>query len=229
MCDSPPSLGVRLTLKHLALNPELIEVDFVGGEQFSAEYLQKSPQGEVPLLDDNGFYLSESAAIHQYLADKYSKDDSFYPTDPQKRAIVNHRIAFNLSTLYNAIFRYQILPTFYAYERSEASVKNLSHALKVFNDMLERQNTKFAASENLTIADNILVGSIQTLEAIRYDLSPYPRVEEWYNNFKEQHSELWGEIQRGMEYMREFTDSPPDLGKLQHPLHPTNKEALIQQ
>lgn len=44
-----------------------------------------------------------SNAILQYLADKYGKDDKFYPKDVQTRAIVNHRLCFNLSTYYRYI------------------------------------------------------------------------------------------------------------------------------
>lgn len=50
---------VRMGLKYLNLQYDIVDVDFMKGEQFSEEYLQKNPQGEVPLLDDNGFLLSE--------------------------------------------------------------------------------------------------------------------------------------------------------------------------
>lgn len=59
LSDSPPCLMVRMGLKYLGLEYDLIDVDFLKGEQFSEEYLKKNPQGEVPLLDDNGFLLSE--------------------------------------------------------------------------------------------------------------------------------------------------------------------------
>lgn len=44
-----------------------------------------------------------SNAILQYLAEKYAKDDKIYPKDPKSRAIVNHRLCFNLSTYYRYI------------------------------------------------------------------------------------------------------------------------------
>ena len=36
----------------------------------------------------------------QYLVERYGKDDSLYPKDPQKRAVVNHRLQFDQGTLY---------------------------------------------------------------------------------------------------------------------------------
>lgn len=76
---------------------------------------------EIPVLDDDGFYLSErfvcfffikvfllnynffSNAILQYLCDRYGKDDKLYPKDPKSRAIVNHRLCFNLASYYTSI------------------------------------------------------------------------------------------------------------------------------
>ena len=52
--------------------------------------------------------LFSSIAILQYLADKYSKTNSLYPNDAQKRALVNHRLAFNISTYYRNISEYVV-------------------------------------------------------------------------------------------------------------------------
>lgn len=35
-----------------------------------------------------------------YLAEKYGKDDSLYPKDVKKRALVNQRLFFDMGTLY---------------------------------------------------------------------------------------------------------------------------------
>lgn len=44
-----------------------------------------NPQKEIPVLDDDGFYLGESNAIMQYLCDKYKPGSSLYPSDPKTR------------------------------------------------------------------------------------------------------------------------------------------------
>jgi len=43
-----------------------------------------------------------------YLADKYKVDETFYPTEAQQRAIINHRLSFYLSTFYKAISEYVV-------------------------------------------------------------------------------------------------------------------------
>lgn len=59
-----------------------------------------NPQKEVPVLDDDGFILGESIAIMQYLCDQYGPDNSIYPQDPKEKALVNHRMLFNMSYYY---------------------------------------------------------------------------------------------------------------------------------
>lgn len=51
-------------------------------------------------MDDGGFYLNESRAMLQYLANKYGKDDSLYPKDPEARARVDMKLLFDMGTLY---------------------------------------------------------------------------------------------------------------------------------
>ena len=60
------------------------------GEHLQNEDFAKvSPSKTVPAIDDNGFALSESAAIMTYLVDKYSLPDHWYPRDPKRRARVD--------------------------------------------------------------------------------------------------------------------------------------------
>ena len=51
------------------------------------EFLALNPFGLVPVIDDEGFVLSESHAIIRYLAATHSRDD-LLPLDPKKRAAV---------------------------------------------------------------------------------------------------------------------------------------------
>ena len=61
-----------------------------------------NPAGQIPAINDNGFYLSESLAIVQYLCNKYAPDSSFYPKDTQKRAHVERLIYFNSTSVLKA-------------------------------------------------------------------------------------------------------------------------------
>lgn len=67
----------------------------------------------MPLLDDDGFLISESVAIMQYICDKYAPDSSAYPKDPQVRALINHRLCFNMASFYIAIATHTLVPIYY--------------------------------------------------------------------------------------------------------------------
>lgn len=61
---------------------------------------QINPTGQVPAIDDNGFYLGESRAIALYLCNKYHPDNDLYPFDPERRAQVDHMLYFDAATFY---------------------------------------------------------------------------------------------------------------------------------
>ncbi|KAK9874708.1 hypothetical protein WA026_005527 [Henosepilachna vigintioctopunctata] len=221
--DGPPSLAVRQLLKALNLDHTLINVDFGAGDHMTHEFAKKNPQKEIPVLDDDGFLLGESNAILQYLADKYGKTDEFYPKDVQKRAIVNHRLCFNLSTYYRYISEYVMAPIFFDYERTPLGLKKTHIALDNFNTYLQRCESKYAAGDHITIADFQLVTATMCLEAINFDFSKYVLVDKWYKTYKKEYPELWSIVESGMLEISAFEKNPPDLSHMSHPIHPIRK------
>uniref|UniRef100_A0A1B6EAU5 GST N-terminal domain-containing protein n=1 Tax=Clastoptera arizonana TaxID=38151 RepID=A0A1B6EAU5_9HEMI len=144
--DGPPSLAVRMGLKLFNLNYNLVEVDFASGEHLKQDYAKKNPQKEIPTLDDDGFLLSESVAILQYLADRYGvQHHNVYPTDPKKRAVINQRLAFNIASYYKNIAEYVMAPIFFDYERSPVGLKKVKAVLDVFNNILQNEGKLYAA------------------------------------------------------------------------------------
>ncbi|XP_077297646.1 glutathione S-transferase 1-like [Arctopsyche grandis] len=221
--DGPPSLAVRQALQFLNIPFELINVDFGAGDHMTDEYAQKNPQKEIPVLDDNGFLLGESNAILQYICDKYKPDSELYPKDPQVRSIVNHRLCFNLSTYYKYISEYTMAPIFFDYQRTPLGLKKVHIALDVFNTYLTKLGKKYAAADNLTIADFPLITATMCLEAIAFDFSSYKMVSKWYATFKSEYPKLWEIAAVGMNEITAFEKNPPDLSHMEHPIHPVRK------
>lgn len=140
-----------------------------------------NPQHTIPTINDNGFCLWESRAISAYLVEKYAKNDSLYPKDPQKRAVVNQRLYFDMGTLQSRMGEY-----IYSKMKKQPDAekfKKCEEALEHLNTMLEGK--VYAAGDSLTIADITLVSTVSSLEAIGFDLSNYKNVSKWYAKCKE--------------------------------------------
>uniref|UniRef100_A0A1L8E4P1 glutathione transferase n=1 Tax=Nyssomyia neivai TaxID=330878 RepID=A0A1L8E4P1_9DIPT len=222
--DGPPSLACRMALKALDVPYELISIDYCASEHLTEKYAEMNPQKEIPVLDDDGFFLPESIAILQYICDKYRPDSQLYPKDPKARAIVNHRLQFNSSFYYSAISMYAIAPMFFDYPRTPMGLKRTNIGLATFETYLKRSGTKYAAADHVTIADFALVGSTMCLEAIEFSLDDYPLVKAWYAMFKQQHPDLWAIAENGMKELAAFEKNPPDLSGMDHPIHPIRKK-----
>jgi glutathione S-transferase len=54
-------------------------------ETRTPEFRALNPNGRVPVIDDDGFVLSESMAINLYLSKKYKSP--LYPSDPRNEAL----------------------------------------------------------------------------------------------------------------------------------------------
>jgi glutathione S-transferase len=189
-------------------------------EQF---IFQLNPQREIPVLDDDGFLISEHIAIMQYICDKYAPGNPAYPSDPTKRALVNHRLCYNMAHLYSAIAPYTLAPIFFEYPRDENGKKRVEGALGVFEEYLKRTGTKFAVSDNVTIADFALIASILCLEGISFNFDQFTRIKAWYENFKVACPSEWAVAKTGLDVIKDIEKNPPDLSKLNHPVHPVRK------
>ncbi|XP_034127072.1 glutathione S-transferase D1-like isoform X3 [Drosophila guanche] len=93
------SRAVIMTAKAVGVDLNKKVVDVMAREHLKPEFIKINPQHTIPTLVDNGFVLWESRAILIYLVEKYGKDDSLYPKDPQQKAVVNQRLFFDLGTL----------------------------------------------------------------------------------------------------------------------------------
>ena len=88
---SPYAWRVWLALEHKQLAYELKTMSFSAGDLRSAEYLAINPRHRVPAVVDDGFSLYESAAILEYLDEKYP-GPRLFPGDVRQRAIARRLV-----------------------------------------------------------------------------------------------------------------------------------------
>ncbi|XP_028522287.2 glutathione S-transferase 1-1 isoform X3 [Apis cerana] len=180
---SPPCRAVALTAAALGIEMNFKPVNLLNKEQLKPEFLKMNPQHTIPTIDDNGFYLWESRAIMMYLADQYGKNDSLYPKDVKKRAIVNQRLYFDMCNLYKSFMDYVIYPVvFMKMPKDPTKYESIDRALSFLDKFLEGEN--YVAGKNMTLADLSIVTTVSTIEVVDYDLGKYENVARWFAKVK---------------------------------------------
>jgi glutathione S-transferase len=86
LSGSPYAWRVWLALEHKHIPYQLTTMSFDAGDFEKPEFLALSPRHRVPVIDDDGFALHESAAIVEYLEDKVP-EPRLFSTDLRQRAV----------------------------------------------------------------------------------------------------------------------------------------------
>lgn len=153
------------------------------GLQDEISFEATNPFKQVPVIDDNGYILTESGAILLYLAEKSGK---LIPQDLKERAQVYRW----LITALNNIEPFA-LPVFFADLQGEESphgklrswhVEILERFLGPMDEKLKTQ--PFITGSDFTVADIILTGVLRELRKTEI-LNKYPNVESYRRRCEE--------------------------------------------
>jgi glutathione S-transferase len=171
---------VRLTLRHLQLPYELVEIDILRGQSRTPEFLAKNPNGRIPVLEipDRG-YLSESHAIVSYLAE----GTSLIPADRLDRARMWQWLCFeqynlepNVATV--RFWLHSLHKTPEELGDKLADKRRLGFAAL---DVLERGLTgrEFLVGGRYSLADIALYAYTHVAEEGGFPLEGYPAIRAW--------------------------------------------------
>ncbi|XP_062124117.1 glutathione S-transferase D1-like [Drosophila sulfurigaster albostrigata] len=189
--------------KALGLEFNKIEINVAKEEHLKPEFAKLNPEHALPTIVDNGFVLWESRAILTYLIEKYGKDDSLYPKDPQKRAIVNQRLFFDMGTLYKALGDYYTPQLQKKAPADPELFKKVEEALGFLNAFLEGQ--KYVAGDSFTVADTAILATISSFTIVKLDLSKYANIVRWYDNCSKV-APGWEENEKGLAALKGFIE-----------------------
>uniref|UniRef100_T1J2X1 Uncharacterized protein n=1 Tax=Strigamia maritima TaxID=126957 RepID=T1J2X1_STRMM len=203
MAASAPCRSVLMLAHNLKLDINITNIDIMAGDQLKPEFTAINPQHTIPTINDEGFILWESRAILCYFANKYGKEDSLYPKDPEKRALVDRMLYFDMGTLYRAfcdfVYPQILLKTVPNPEKEDKMIECLSH----LNTYLEK--SAHVASDFLTIADFAIFATLITFQvAINFDFTKFYNIARWIELMK---SELpfYSEVnQKGIDDFRQW-------------------------
>ena len=172
---------------------ELALVDLKAGQQQSPEFKRVNPMGKVPALDDDGFFLSESHAIMQYLCDK-TPGQTLYPTDVKARADVNrwlfwsaHHWAPSVTVLNWEHVVKGLIGQGPADPREIARGERLvtQHAGDLDRHL---EGKAWLAEDRLTLADLAVASPLMALEAAKLPVAPFKNVARWFAKVRERDS-----------------------------------------
>ncbi|MCO6057469.1 glutathione S-transferase family protein [Pseudomonas sp. MOB-449] len=170
---------VKLILNLLGLPYQWVPVDILKGETQSAEFLEKNPNGKIPVLElEDGTTLWESNAILNFLAD----GSELLPAEPRLRTQVLQWQFFEQYSHepYVAVARfiqlYQGMPEDRLEEYKVCQVRG-HKALKVMEKQLQR--TPYLVGDQYSIADIALYAYTHVAHEGGFDLSAYPAVLAW--------------------------------------------------
>ncbi len=177
---------VRLLLTQLLIPFERIELNILNGETRTAEFLQKNPNGKIPLLEiAPDKFVSESNAILYYL----SQETAYFPSDKYQQAQVMQWLFFeqyshepNIAT---PRFWITELKQADKYQEQIEQKRKLGYAaLNVMEQHLK--NYDFFVANQYTIADIGLYAYTHVAEEGGFDLTKFPAINAWFKRIESQ-------------------------------------------
>ena len=170
---------IKLLTSILNIKHEWIELDILAKQTHTADFLQKNPNGKIPLLElDDGRCLSESNAILNYL----SQDTVLAGSDGFNQAKILQWQFFEQYShepyiaVARFIAKYLGLPDD---KKDEFKSKQAGghKALGVMEAQLKTSD--YLAGNTLSIADISLYGYTHVAHEGGFDLAHYPAIQKW--------------------------------------------------
>ncbi|PSN29356.1 Glutathione S-transferase D6, partial [Blattella germanica] len=101
-------------------------------------------------------------AILCYLVEKYAKDDSLYPKDLKKRTVINHRLYFDIGTLYQSFLDYYCAVFETGKYGEPSKLEILKGSFKVLDNYLD--GSAWASGNELSVADYTIAATVASCE-----------------------------------------------------------------
>ncbi len=182
------------------LEVEFISIDLMEGEHHRPPFTEINPNRLLPVLDDDGFVLTESSAILRYLACKTGS--ALYPETLQERARVDEMMAWFEANFYKDFgfnFVYPQLFPHHSRGSSDADHATVQFGLAKAQTWLATLDRHFLqdgrrhlVGDRYTIADLHGASILSLGDLIGCCLTNYPNVAAWYETLGEQ--PWWREV-----------------------------------
>jgi RNA polymerase-associated protein len=167
----PYCARVRIVLAEKAIEYEVVEIDLADRPAWIYE---KNPTGRVPVIEEDGWVLPESAVIMEYLEERYP-EPPLLAADPADRALARLRI-----------FRQdEVTSPYYALRRGDDDARARLDAQLARLDALLAA-TPWLGGHGYGLPDIALVPCIlRSRDMLGVALDPYPALRDWLARLEE--------------------------------------------
>ncbi|KAI8904229.1 glutathione S-transferase-like protein [Powellomyces hirtus] len=202
MAMSTCTQRVAIALREKNVPFEIVPIDFAKGQHKGPEHLKIQPFGQVPVMEDDGFFLFESRAIVRYIANKYKDQGTrLIPTDVKGAALVEQWASVEVADFdpYASaiVFEKVFKGMFGLGEADESKVKELRSKLDEKLDVYEKilSTRSYLAGEEVSFADlfHLPYGSLLTPAGHGDAIASRPNVKAWFDRLSARQS--WKETQ----------------------------------
>jgi glutathione S-transferase len=187
---SPSARRVTIFAKEIGLDLESVAVDIRGGENLTEQFLGKSLNGRVPVLElDDGSHLCESVAICRFLeATKTDSKSSLFGNSALDQATIEmwHRMV-EFQGLFPAMQAFRNITGLYKDRENvvpEWGIESKKRVISFF-PVLDKQLAKstYIAGDKFTVADISAVVMLNICEKIEIQIpDELTHLTNWYES-----------------------------------------------
>jgi glutathione S-transferase len=170
---------------------EPVVVDLMTGAHHQEPFAKMNASRQIPVLEDEGFILTESSAILKYLAEKTGS--AAYPKDLKARARVNERMDWFNTNHYREWGYHLIYPQLFPHHKRtpdaahsatiEWGKEKSEQWLKVLDESVIAKN-KYLCGDQITIADYFGAELLWAGNLIGCTFKRYPNVDRWMQTMR---------------------------------------------
>lgn len=167
---------VRLALSLKGLPFEIVPINLIkdGGEQHSAEHRQRNAFGQVPVLEIDGHFLTQSMAILEYLEEVYPSPP-LLPATPRDRA-QTRMLAEIVNSGIQPVQNLHVLQKLKAAGQDEAAWANyfIARGLDALEAAAAHSAGTYLVGDSPTFADIYLMPQLYNARRFSLDVARWP-------------------------------------------------------
>jgi len=170
-----------MMLAFLNIEYQRVDIDLLKKDQLHPDFVKLNPLHKVPVLDDDGVILRDSAAILIYLARKYGKEE-WYPNDPLAMAEIQQWLSFSVNEVFNGLAISRAIIIF----KRDMDLNEPRRIAKDALDSMEHRlnNHDWLALDRFTLADLSCYPYTALIHEGELSLQDYPAIRAWFKRIE---------------------------------------------